>query len=523
MKAQTKTAIAVVALAGLGLTGCSASPAPEATGTQAPADGGVLAVSISVDPELLDPALLQLFPAFEVLQPMCEGLFRVNPDGELAPVLATGSEVSADGKTVTLSLREGVTFNDGTAFDAEAVKASLERAAEHSPYFASVGLAGVDAPDASTVEIRLDEAYAPLLSDLAGPAGMIVSPTALADKGDDFGQSPVCVGPFQFKDRKAGESVTLERSSEYYDAENIHLDGIEFRVMTDANARLNAVRSGEVQVTTMPDDSAVASGVDSGLTLITTPTYSWNGFIINVDNADGIDQPAKRKDTALASDPLVRQAFSAALNREALAQVGSSGQDTAGCSLISPAVPIQDTADCGSGDPAAAKKLLEKAGVSTPVPVQLMASGNRPSSVKIAQAAQGMLDAAGFEVTIDQCEGMVCLERTRAGDFDVALVALDGTPDPDSIVTPAVSTGGRYATHGLSDPELDKLLDQARTANDTEERRDLYQKAMDRVRDNGNLVIIANGHFSAVVSDRVTGVEVLPTATIDVAHAALTQ
>lgn len=530
MKRRSIGLIGVVATFSLLLTACSSNTGDDGGQTDSDKDpasvetseGGTLSVAMTRDPEAtLDPTEISLFEAFSVLQPMCDGMYQVADDGELVPELVTDSEVSDDGLTVTYGLVEDALFNDGTEFNAEAVKASLERAAENSPYFASVPLESIDAVDDTTVAIHLTAPYAPLDSDLAGPGGMIVSPTAVEEQGEDFAKAPVCVGPYEFDERQAGEFISLKKSEHYYDADRAQLDEIIFKIIPDPNARLNAVRTGDVQVAIRPEDNEIADDdAGEGLDVLNTSIYSWTGFIVNVDNADGVGEPAARADTALAQDPVLRQAFSVALNRDALTEIGSSGLDAPSCSLIPEIAPLHDTADCGMGDPEKARQMIESTGVSMPVPVSITGSANRASSLQMMQAAQGMLNDAGFDATIDECEGQVCLERTLAGEFDTAFVALDGTPDPDAIVTPAIGTGGKFATHGFSDPKLDDILDDARSTYDSDERQALYQEAMDRFRDNGNIIIVSNGHYAAVVSNDVTGAETLPTGTIGVVDAA---
>lgn len=524
---------AAVVLAVSSVAACSSSQpseaAPTEAGTTAAAatteaaeavEGGTLVVAVTADPEMLDPSTIQFLGPVGLLRTMCEGLYRIDQDGAVQPVLATGTEVSDDGLTATVTLRDGVVFNDGTPFDSAAVQRSLERNAV-SPYLASAGITSIDTPDDLTVVLNLAAPNAPLLASLAGPGGLIASPTALDELGEDFGQSPVCVGPFAFESWVVGEKLTVTKSELYYDADTVLLDGIEFAIISDPAARLNAVRTGEAHLALSPDDAAVSSLPDD-LTLLTTPTYSWIGLVVNVENADGVDAPPRQHDTALASDALVRQAFSAALDREALVTVGSMGQDIANCSVISPAAVVHDDPDCPGRDLDLAASLLAEAGVEAPIPVTIMTSANNPSFAKISQAIQSMTAEAGFEVTIDTCEGLVCLERTRAGDFDTALVTLSAGVDPDTIATGSLGTGGAFATHGLSDPEIDDLLTRARQSYDNAERTELYQQAMDKARQNANMLILATGHFSMLASDAVQGASVSPDYSLNLADVSFT-
>src|SRR5687767_14661652 len=136
---------------------------------------------------------------------MCEKLYDIDAEGALVPQLATAlPTVSPDGLTVTIPVRTGIRFDDGTPFDAAAVVTTLQRhlTMEGSTRRGELGpVAAVEAPDASTVVVRYQRPFAPLTASLADRAGMIMSPTAISELGADFSRSPVCVGPFRFAER----------------------------------------------------------------------------------------------------------------------------------------------------------------------------------------------------------------------------------------------------------------------------------------------------------------------------------
>ena len=178
-------------------------------------NGGTLTIGLAEEPDALDPTLARTFVGRIVFLAMCEKLYDLDSQLNIVPQLATAlPQVSRDKLTYTIKVRNGVKFNDGTAFNAEAVKTSLERhlslkgsvrASEISP------IKTVDAPNATTVVLHLSSPYSPLTAQLADRAGMIMSPKALSS-GGVFAQSPVCVGPFMFKDRVAGEHIALVKS-----------------------------------------------------------------------------------------------------------------------------------------------------------------------------------------------------------------------------------------------------------------------------------------------------------------------
>src|SRR5688572_30769710 len=143
---------------------------------------------------------------------MCEKLYDIDAEGELVPQLATAlPTVSADGLTVTIPVRTGISFGDGTPFDAAAVATTLERnlTFEGSKRKGELGpISAVEATDPGTVVVRYEQPFAPLTASLADRAGMIMSPKALAELGADFSSAPVCVGPFRFAERVPQTSIT---------------------------------------------------------------------------------------------------------------------------------------------------------------------------------------------------------------------------------------------------------------------------------------------------------------------------
>ncbi|MGH3588392.1 MAG: ABC transporter substrate-binding protein, partial [Pseudonocardia sp.] len=329
---------ALALTAALALTGCqevqstggdAASSATPSDVTSVPLDGktvvegGDLVMALSAEPDLLDPTTSSSLYTRYVMQTMCEKLYDLDADGAVVPMLATElPTVSDDGLTVTIPLREGVVFADGTPFDAEAVVTTLERhlTKEDSSRASELGpITDVSAADDLTVEITYSEPFAPLAAVLADRAGMIMSPQALDELGDDFAEHPVCVGPFKFVERVPQTSITVERDPEYYAADDVHLDTITYRIITDASIRSANLRSGDVQVadSISPQDLAELEETE-GVGILQSGSLGYQAMTVNVGNTDGVGAKPGTIDTPLAQDPRVRQALSMAVDREQL-------------------------------------------------------------------------------------------------------------------------------------------------------------------------------------------------------------
>src|SRR4051795_11764550 len=246
--ARARNALLLLAIGGIALVAVNA--ATSASKPPALKNGGTLTIGLAEDPDALDPTLARTFVGRMVFLHMCEKLYDLNRKLEIVPQLAASlPELSSDKKTVTIALRHGIKFNDGTALDAAAVKKSLDRhktlrgstrASEISP------VTSVDTRGNFTVVLHLSERYSPLTAQLADRAGMIMSPKALDDLGDRFATNPVCVGPFMFKERQAGDHITLEKSPYYYNKKAVHLNSIVFKIIVDPSARAQNLRSHDV-------------------------------------------------------------------------------------------------------------------------------------------------------------------------------------------------------------------------------------------------------------------------------------
>lgn len=208
------SAVVVCCIAGGAAAGWGT--APVAAQPPAARRGGEMVVSMFEDADRLDPTFGGTAGGREIFFNMCEPLYDLAADGAIVPRLAAAlPRVSADGLSVIIKLRRGVLFNDGTRFDAQAVKITLDRF-RTAPGSRRAGelnaVSDVEVIDALTVRLVLSRPFAPLLATLSDRAGMIMSPAQLQKLGDNFASNPVCVGPFSFVERVIGDRIVLERS-----------------------------------------------------------------------------------------------------------------------------------------------------------------------------------------------------------------------------------------------------------------------------------------------------------------------
>lgn len=546
--ARARALAVVLAATSLSVAGCSAvgpsgsqgntagssggaSAGGDNFGSPAKADevkqGGAVVMALSAEPDKLDPALSRSLYSRYVFNAMCEKLYDVDQSAKIVPQLATAlPTVSSDGKTVTIPVRDGVKFADGTPFNAEAVKASLERdlTMKGSARKSELGpISGVTAKDATTVVVTLSKPFAPLTAALTDRAGMIVSPTAAKQLGKDFPTAPVCVGPFKFSKRVPQNSIDLVKDPNYYAADKVHLDKITYRIITDAGIRAANLRSGDVLVA----DSLSAQDVpalkqQSSLQVLQSQSLGYQGLTVNVGNTAGVDAPAKMKDTPEAKDPRVRQALEYAIDRAGLVKVIFNDLNTVACSPISPMSEFSSEAaqKCTPHDPAKSTALLKEAGVQTPFPLEMITSNN-PDSLRLAQAIQAMVKEGGFDLKIKPVEYASLLDQQDRGDFTLLQLGWSGRIDPDANITNFVGTGGSQNVSGFSDTDIDGLLAKARVAQDVSQRRDLYAQVVDRLHQTDPLIYLYRQRNLTGVSNSLKGVQVFPDGVVRLALAGM--
>jgi peptide/nickel transport system substrate-binding protein len=512
---------AVAGLA-LALAACgsisSGTPAPAGSGDNRPAkEGGTLRVALAAEPDKLDPTLARTLVGRTVFNAICEKLYDVDASLAVVPQLAAAlPQFGTDGKTVTIKIRTGAKFADGTALDADAVKYSLDRHMTMAGSARKSELSSVDSvtvADPSTVAVKLKTPFVPLTAVLADRAGMIVSPTAAKAAGDNFATNPVCVGPFKFATRVAQDRIEVVKDPNYYDAAKVHLDKVVYRIIADATTRFNNLRSGDVEVL----DTVAATDVDalkaeSSLRLLSTESLGYQGITVNLGNVAGVGKPAGTLAAPyagpLATDARVRRAFELSLDRAAINTVVFRGQFSPACGPISPGSPLSSDAAqaCPAHDPAGAKQMLTAAGVTVPLKVS-MVIGNTPEARRLGEAIQAQVKEGGFDLELVSTEFSASLDQTDAGKYQMFQIGWSGRIDPDGNIANFVRSQGSQNICGYASASVDGLIDRARAETDVAKRRDLYGQIITALHQDAPLIYLYRVKNLTGVSSKVVGVK----------------
>ena len=476
--------VALLASFAILISACAGSQQPAGGGASPSAGakatyGGSITFALENDVSNLDPMLSSLFVDRNIHYAMYDSLVRVTPKGDIIPWLADKWETSADGKTVTFTLRTDVKFHDGTAFDAEAVKWNIERYKTTTGSQRTGDLSSVDTVtvvDPKTVKFNLKSAFAPLLGALVDRAGMMVSKAVQTAMGTDFTLKPfkAGTGPFVLTEAVKGDHYTLEKNPNWWgkdtDGSKLpYLDKITVRPIIDADVRLTNLRTGNAQVIngiSGKDVPAIKS--DSTLTYQEVGSFAWDSMIPN--ETAGFIFNEKRYVKAVAM----------AIDRDELLQKGpAAGWGLVGYGPISPAHFAYDAnfKPWPKADPDGAKKLVAEVGRG-PLKFELLVQSGSAATLQSAQLIQAQLAKADIvaDIKTQLFNDIVTLQQAKK-HTGMTLVGWSGRLDPDGNTYDFVVAGKPNNDSGYTNAKVDDLMNQQRAESDVAKRKTLLQQA----------------------------------------------
>ncbi|MCT2536070.1 ABC transporter substrate-binding protein [Aquibacillus koreensis] len=522
------TSIVTLLIVSFMLIGCSNDNANSETDngeTKASKEEKVLIYGRGGDTVSLDPAVVNDGQSYKVIQNIYDTLVRYGDmDTDITAGLADDWNISDDGLTYTFTLREGVTFHDGTDFNAEAVVTNFEKwmspseenAGKYAVYATLFGgykgdeghvIDSVVAKDESTVVFTLNQVQPLFLDYLTNTALSIGSPTAMEEQGDAFGENPVGTGPFVFEEWKRNNRIVLSKNENYYLEGLPKLDGVIFRVIPDNSARLNALISGEIDIMDGLDPNNVSQiEADEYLNVFERPSMNtgYLGFTVTREPFD---------------DPLVRQALSHAIDRESIIAAFYNGYGTPAKNIAPPsAFGFNDDVEAFDYDLEKAKALLEEAGYGDGFEMDLWAMPvsrpYMPDANKVAETIQASLAEIGVTANIQSAEWGTYLEDVVAGEYDSFLLGWTGdVPDANSWLSALLhkeSIGSLNSAQYDSD-EVSELISDARSTADQDVRSELYNEAFEILRNDVPLAPIV--HAKPVLAGGTNVVDFFPHAT----------
>src|SRR5690606_23007200 len=367
-------------------------------------------------------------------------------------------------------------------------KASLERAMTLKESMRKGELASIskiDTPDPQTLVLTLKQPDATLLASLSDRAGMMLSPKIFSDDIGAVGRKPVCSGPYKFVERLQNDRIVLDKFDQYYNAKDYAFKRVIFLPIPDTTVRLSNLRAGGLDILERmnPSDAQQVKS-DSSLQFAPISGLGYQQFYFNVANGE-------RAKTNPFTAERVRRAFELTLDRNVINEVVGGGIFDPANQPFPPASPYHsDKFPIPARDVAKARALLKEAGKEQ-VKAEL-AFGNNTTTSAIAEMVQAMAAEAGFQLSLRPTEYAALLNEAQSGNFELLMRGWSGRVDPDGNIYQFVTCKGALNDGRYCNPEVDKLLAQARTVPDETKRKAIYDQAQEILQADAQAVYIYN-------------------------------
>ena len=504
---------------GSGASSTTSAPTA-ATARSEPVRGGTLVFASPIEPGSMDPRLQNDTAAFRINELVFNGLTTIDQNLEPQPDLAEKIDMP-DPQTYVFTLRKGVKFHDGSELTADDVKATYDTML--NPDFKSPRRAlydainQIDVADKYTVRFNLKYPFSALLVFL--DHGIL--PKSLAENPNaNVAANPVGTGPFKFSQWIKQDRIELDGFKDYFKG-SPNLDKFTFRIIPDLNAEVVGVETGEIHLLgnvgppNARDTKRLLDSPKTGVKVLTTtaPGYTY----VNLN----LTRPA-------LADKNVRQALAYLTDRETIIKTIYAGVSKPGCSPISPGTWAHDPAiQCIIYDPAKARQLLDSAGWTLgpdgntrqkdgqPLKIALRTHTADDQRAQVAEFLQNSWREAGIQVDVQPAVQFAALTDLLAkGDYDAIIVGWVALSDPDramyrSFHSSSPSNWGHY-----NNPELDKLLEQARQVSDRPERKKLYVQGANIVVADAPYIFFEDQAYVNLVRDNVQGYVLNPSGNI---------
>lgn len=489
----------------------AATQAPIATSTPrpitVPADtgpkyGGVLRFPLTISIDAPDPHYSIFTGTRRILWLVYNSLVIQTATETVAPSLTKSWEVSGDGKEITFNLEKGVKFQDGTDFNAQAVKWNFDRMMDpevQSPRKNQlIPLQRVEVVDDNTIKMYLEVAFRPFLANLTLRPGQISSPTAInaadsyADRNGDFGRNPVGTGPFVLDEWKPDRHFKLSRNPNYWEEGLPYLDGVYIPVIPDTSIQFAMLRTGELDIIEgmRPEDRPVIERNPNIKTVVHKGTSTYMLFF--------------KMDMPPFDNQLIRNAIAKGIDRDIMTRVGFSNAAVPAYSVIGPSMNDWYDPDVttNSYDPEGAKQLMAQAGYADGFSFTFPTRDRNLLKVEIIQT---MLADIGINMNIITYETKTYWSDFVQDKHDGPLFTyFSPRPDPHILLRRLYHTKGAYGNNvfGYVDPKVDAMIDEAATVFDPIKAKQAYNGVLKTVAAEGPVIPLAwSNVFFAMGSD----------------------
>ena len=463
-----------------------------------PVPGGSVVYGMTQDLASLDPHVDTDAGTRDVVFNLYEGLVKPTSDGGFIPAVASDYIISDDAKTYTFTLRDGITFHDGTPVTIEDVKYSIDRYAEiqgESSAFSSL-VDSVEVQDDKTLVVNLKESYSEFLP--------MMTIAIIPQSNEDPAGNPIGTGPFKYVSYTPGQNLELEKYDGYWQEGVPSLDSVEFKFIADVDTAFVELQAGTIdilkyltsaQAETLGDDYNIVQG-------------SMN--LVHAMYLNSAYEPLSKTE--------VRQALCYAVDRDAINNFIFGGKSHIIGSHMIPAMskyyePEAETVY--SYDPEKAKELLADAGYADGFDLKITVPSSYSQHVDSAQIIADELSQVGINVTLNQVEWSTWLQDVyKGGNFQATVIGFDGTLAPSDWLKKYVTDDAKNFMH-YSNTEYDDVFNTAYTTVDDDVKVENYKKAQMILAEDAAAVYIEDPANLVAVSKKFGGYTFYPTAAED--------
>ncbi|WP_217586263.1 glutathione ABC transporter substrate-binding protein [Lentibacillus saliphilus] len=480
--------------------------------------GGTLKIAIQSDATNMDPHFITNIPTANVLHgKVYETLVAFDQDMNIVPKLAESWE-PIDETTWEFKLKEGVTFHDGTPFNAEAVKVTYDRLLDPetgSPQRDKVSMIQeVKVVNDQTVQLILSEPYAPLMSILSSQEASILNPEIVKNDPESLSKTPNGTGPFKFEKWNSGQDITLVKNEDYW-GEQAGVDKVVFEVVPEGSTRLAMLETGEAHIT----DEVPVNDIER----------INNTDNLRIERVEGlaVEYLGFNTQSPIFENVKLRQAVSHAIEREAIIEGIYNNVGTLANSALSPNVfGYSKDATPYEYDINKAKELVKESGVDTSQEIQLITS-DRKERIDMAEVIQSQLKGIGLNVNIQVLEYGAFIESIDTGDNDMFISGWgNATGDGDYNqynLFHSDSHGSAGNSFFYTNEQVDQLIEEGRAVSDPEKRKEIYAQTQQIELEEAVYVPIRNYEQLAAANEAVQGFSITPVGYLDINSATLTK
>ena len=442
-----------------------------------------------------------------------QGLFGFDKDMKLVNVLAVSYEASPDAKVYTIKLRQGVKFQDGTDFNAAAVKTNFDRVIDPANKLKRYNMFNriekTEVIDPYTVRITLHAPFSAFINVLAHPSAVMISPTALTKWGKDIAFHPVGTGPFEFVEWKQTDDLKVKKFAGYWKTGYPKIDAIDWKPVVDNNTRAALMQTGEADFAfQIPYEQAGLLKSNPKVDLIDSPSIIERYVSLNM-NQKPFDNLK------------VREALNYAINKDALTKVAFSGYAVPADGVVPQGVEFAVKQGPWPYDPAKARELLKEAGYPNGFETVLWSAYTYSTAVKVIQFVQQQLAQVGIKAQVQALEaGQRVSTVESAPDAMTAPVRMyyagwsSSTGEADWALTPLLSSVSfppkMVNTAYYKNDIVDSDLKQALETTDRAKKATLYADAQKRIWNDAPWIFLVQEKVVYARSKRLSGAYVMP-------------